>query len=102
MASEPVIERIDADLKPLMERFFNNSRQDVDTMRQALARGDMETLRRMGHTAKGTGYGYGMRTMGDIGTALEAAAKASDAPGCGEAIEYMARYLDTVVVEFRS
>ncbi|MDD3311814.1 Hpt domain-containing protein [Pseudodesulfovibrio sp.] len=102
MATGQIIERIDHDLEPLMPRFFDNSRQDVRTMRDALAGGDMESLARLGHTAKGTGYGYGMRTMGDIGAELEAAAKVADAAGCLDAIERMDRYLDTVVVEFRN
>jgi len=102
METGPIIERIDHDLEPLMPRFFDNSRQDVETMRDALASGDMESLARLGHTAKGTGYGYGMRTMGDIGAELEVASKAADTAACGDAIERMARYLDTVVVEYRN
>ena len=102
MSFKPAIERIEADLAPLMERFFNNSKKDVEAMRRALSDGDMETLRRMGHTAKGTGYGYGMRGLGDLGLSLEAAAQGCDAAGCEDVIERMARYLDTVVVEFRS
>ncbi|MEF2230660.1 MAG: Hpt domain-containing protein [Pseudodesulfovibrio sp.] len=102
MVSEPVIERIDADLEPLMPRFFNNTRKEALLMREALAAGDMASLVRMGHTAKGTGYGYGMRTMGDLGRELETAAKAGDAAGCGDVIERMVHYLDTVVVELRS
>ena len=102
MSFKPVTERIEADLEPLMERFFNNSKKDVEAMRLALADGDMETLRRMGHTAKGTGYGYGMRGMGDLGLALETAAQDCDVAGCEDVIKRMAHYLDTVVVEFRS
>ncbi|WP_419788249.1 Hpt domain-containing protein [Pseudodesulfovibrio sp.] len=102
MGTDSVIEKIDCDLEPLMPRFFDNSRKDVQGMREALAKGDMETLARMGHTAKGTGYGYGMRTMGDIGVELEAAAKAGDTAACARSIERMSVYLDTVVVEYRS
>jgi HPt (histidine-containing phosphotransfer) domain-containing protein len=100
MDDQPVIERIDPDLEELMERFFASSLEDVDIMRSALARGDYQTLVRLGHTAKGTGYGYGFRGMGDIGQALEKAARAGDRAQCHALVERMAYYLSTVQVEF--
>jgi len=100
MTEPPIIERIDADLEELMERFFASSHREVETMRAALAAGDFATLARLGHTAKGTGYGYGFRGMGDIGLALEKAVLAGDHAGAAVQVERMARYLATVRVEF--
>jgi HPt (histidine-containing phosphotransfer) domain-containing protein len=100
MDDQPAIEHIDRDLEELMERFFSSSLEEVDAMRAALARGDYRTLVRLGHTAKGTGYGYGFRGMGDIGQALETAARAGDAAKCHALVERMAHYLSTVQVEF--
>lgn len=97
----PIIERIDADLEPLMERFIDNSNKDLDAMRSALEQGDFKTLSRLGHTAKGTGYGYGMRGMGDLGLEIERAAKIGEVTQCREGIEQMARYLDTVTIEYK-
>lgn len=102
MPDVPIIERIDSDLEELMERFFENSKKDLNEMQATLDAGDMVTLARMGHTAKGTGYGYGMRGMGDIGLALEEAAKAEDMAQCQEAIGRMEHYLDTVKVEYKN
>ncbi|MUM76942.1 Hpt domain-containing protein [Pseudodesulfovibrio sp. F-1] len=100
MTEPPIIERIDADLEELMERFFASSRREVEAMRAALAAQDFVTLARLGHTAKGTGYGYGFRGMGDIGLALESAALADDHTGAASQVERLAHYLASVRVEF--
>lgn len=98
--SEPIVERIDPDLEVLIERFFDNSKKDLVAMREALTSRDYETLARMGHTAKGTGYGYGFRGMGDIGMALEMAAKGVNKTDCEAQIKRLAEYLDSVQVEY--
>lgn len=100
MADEPIIERIDGDLEELMERFFDNSNKDTVVMQAALDAKDFETLARLGHTAKGTGFGYGFKGMGEIGRELELAAKATDVKQCKEEIDRMAHYLAHVKVEF--
>lgn len=100
MSDGLIIERIDADLEELMERFFDNSEKDLVKMRAALESDDMETLTRLGHTAKGTGYGYGFMGMGDIGLAMENAAKSGDRNEVEAMVERMAYYLENVQVEF--
>jgi HPt (histidine-containing phosphotransfer) domain-containing protein len=100
MIDTPTTEYISPDLEELMERFFASSRKDLDLMRAALDAEDYPTLARMGHTAKGTGYGYGFRGMGDIGLELEGAAVQRKAGQCRALVERMARYLATVQVKF--
>lgn len=102
MTIEPIVERIDPALEELMDRFFANSSKDLEEMQAVLAAGDFETLARLGHTAKGTGYGYGFRGMGDIGQELECAAKIENSDECAAQIERMGYYLANVKVEFNS
>lgn len=100
MGEKPIIERIDSDLEELMERFFINTRTDLEKMQAALVAEDFETLARLGHTAKGTGHGYGFTGMGEIGLALELAGKAEDVEQCREHVERMTYYVENVKVEF--
>ena len=100
MADSPFIERIDPGLEELMERFFSSSKEDLEKMQSALDARDFKTLIRLGHTAKGTGYGYGFRGMGNIGMELEDAAKGQSEAEIRTQIERMAYYLDNVKVEF--
>lgn len=101
MNRSPIIELIDPDLESLMERFIASSNKDLEAMRSAFALEDLETLTRLGHTAKGTGYGYGMRGMGDIGMAIEKAAKRGAMDRCREEIDRMANYLANVTIEYK-
>lgn len=100
MGDKTIIERIDPDLEELMERFFINTKLDLEKMQAALISEDFETLARLGHTAKGTGHGYGFTGMGEIGLALELAGKAEDIFQCREHVERMAYYIENVKVEF--
>lgn len=100
MADSPIVELIVPDLEELMDRFFSSSRDDLGKMQSALDAMDFETLIRLGHTAKGTGYGYGFRGMGDIGVKLEDAAKDRNENGVRTQLERMTYYLDNVKVEF--
>ncbi|MCJ2164167.1 MULTISPECIES: Hpt domain-containing protein [unclassified Pseudodesulfovibrio] len=100
MPKYPIIERIDPDLGELLDRFFDVSHKDLEAMQGALAVLDFEELVRLGHTAKGTGSGYGFKGMGDIGHGIELAANARDLQAAKEQVEHLARYLDTVQVEF--
>ena len=100
MPEYPIIERIHPDLEELLDRFFTVSRRDLEKMAEAMALRDFEELIRLGHTAKGTGSGYGFKGMGAIGRQLELAASAGDLDGVREPVDNLARYLDTVQVEF--
>ena len=100
MADGPIIERIDPELEELVDYFFKNSNEDLKKMQAALESRDYETLIRLGHTAKGTGYGYGFRGMGDIGMELEEAAKARNETEVRLQVEKMSHYFDNVQVDY--
>lgn len=100
MISAPIIEVIDPGLEDLMERFFASSNQDLVKMRATLEREDYESLARLGHTAKGTGFGYGFKQMGEIGQNLERAAREKNRADCAEQVQQMEHYLANVEVHF--
>ncbi len=100
MSELPVVEYIDAGLADLLDRFFELSRSDLQTMREAVGERDFETLTRLGHTVRGTGHGYGFSGMGEIGHAIEQAAQGRDVDALNTHMDRMDRYLSTVRVEF--
>lgn len=101
MKGIPDVEYIDSELEALMERFFVHSRNDLRVMLASLSAQDYVELARLGHTAKGTGAGYGFTGMSHIGEKLESAARSHDFEACQEWIEEMAYYLDKVKIEYR-
>jgi signal transduction histidine kinase/CheY-like chemotaxis protein len=69
------IEYINSDLKGLIPSFFSNTRQEIDRLQEAVGSGDFATIERMGHSIKGSSYGYGFNHMGLIGLQIETAAR---------------------------
>jgi HPt (histidine-containing phosphotransfer) domain-containing protein len=78
MTDDPIIVTVDEEILDLVPAFLENRRKDVDTAEKALARGDFQEIRDLGHTLKGNGGGYGMDRISRVGMALEEAAEARD------------------------
>jgi HPt (histidine-containing phosphotransfer) domain-containing protein len=98
--TEKIQVEVSRDLEPLMPRFLDRRRQEIDTFRAQLAAGNFEALRIGGHSLKGSGGGYGFAELSRIGAAIEAAAKAANAPVIETALQEYADYLARVEVVF--
>ena len=93
---------LDESLRDLAPGYLDNRRADAARLAAALAAGDWDTLRVVGHNIKGTGAGYGFPAISEMGAALESAAKARDAGGAAGCVDELARYLSAVVLEFEA
>jgi hypothetical protein len=91
---------VDAELKDLIPGFLGNRRNDVVRLRDALTKGDFETIRLLGHTLKGGGGGYGLDTITRIGQAIESAAEGKDPVEIKRQIHELSDYLEQVVVVY--
>jgi len=58
----------------LVSQYLKNCRSDLAQLKVALALGEYETARRLGHQMKGTGKPYGFPRLTQIGRAIEWAA----------------------------
>ena len=67
-----------ASIETRRPEYLRNRRLDLDKLRAALAAGDFEGIRVIGHNSKGTGAGYGFPAISTAGAALEQAARAAD------------------------
>ncbi|MDB4927928.1 MAG: multi-sensor hybrid histidine kinase [Myxococcaceae bacterium] len=74
--------------------FLKNRRLDVVTMLDALSRGDLETVERLGHNMKGAGASFGFQSITDIGAGLELEAGRADADAARRLVGQLAAYLD--------
>jgi len=76
--------------------FLQNRRRDVITMLDALARGDCESVRLLGHSMKGSGASFGFQTISGIGAALEREATSADTDASRRWVGELSAYLDRV------
>jgi HPt (histidine-containing phosphotransfer) domain-containing protein len=68
--------QVAGELRDLIPRFLANRRVEIDQLRAAIARNDLEAARRIGHGLKGVGGGYGFDEISRIGAEIERGARA--------------------------
>ncbi len=90
----------DPDLAPIIPRYLELQAADLAEMQAALAAGDMDTVRLLGHRMKGTGLSYGFGELSRLGGSIEAAALAKDRQSAARDVQLLAAYLDAVEVVF--
>lgn len=91
---------VEAELEDLVPGFLANRRKDVSRLEALLAARDYDAMRRMGHSLKGVGGGYGFDPITDLGAEIEQAALRSDDAAIQDAGRQLADYLDRVDVVY--
>ncbi len=95
-----LIVHVDADLEDLIPGYLDNRRRDIAMILAALDKSDLETIRILGHSMKGSGGGYGFDAITDIGALLEKSANGGDPAGVRRGIERLDAYLNQVEVVY--
>ncbi|TNE86457.1 MAG: response regulator [Deltaproteobacteria bacterium] len=98
--SHPVVASVDAELEPLIPAFLRDRRSDVKRLRAGIAAGDVDTVRRIGHSMRGTGSAYGFPDISELGAAIERAAGEGSLEHANEATRALDGYLGQVRVQY--
>jgi HPt (histidine-containing phosphotransfer) domain-containing protein len=98
MSQTPLLVRIPGELRELLPRFLDSRRGELVQLRAAVAGGDLDTARRIGHVLKGVGGGYGFDEITRLGGEIER--RATRGQDIGALVEALGAYLDTVEVTF--
>jgi histidine phosphotransfer protein HptB len=98
--ADPIVVKIDRELEGLVPRFLDNCRRDIGLIESTLAKNDLDTARKIGHSLKGVGGGYGFAEITRYGAAIEEAAKAGDGLSAAAAASALEAYLDALQVEY--
>ncbi|MDT8317996.1 MAG: Hpt domain-containing protein [bacterium] len=91
---------VDAELEAIIPRFFELRAKDIVVINESLGKKDFETIKRLGHSMKGAGGGYGFDYVSEIGQAIEEAAKKEDAGDIKEWILKLGNYLENIEVVY--
>jgi HPt (histidine-containing phosphotransfer) domain-containing protein len=94
-----IIVKVDPDLIEIVPQFLENVIDDIAAIGEAVAEGDFEKARILGHSMKGAGAGYGFDRLSDYGKVIESAAAAKDASLIDAQVANVRAYLAAVVVE---
>jgi len=97
---DEIVAIVDRDLEDLIPSFIENRREDIETIKKSLATGDLDLIKRLGHTMKGTGGGYGFDGITDIGCLIEEAAISKDHAKIEQQNKALEDYLNRVKIVF--
>ena len=92
---------VDEELSAIVPKFLSNVRKNPAAIAAALARGDYDTVRSLGHNMKGTGASFGLPQISALGERLERAAKEQSADSVRAIATELAQFLDRVEVRYR-
>ncbi|NQT70907.1 MAG: Hpt domain-containing protein [Desulfobacteraceae bacterium] len=95
---EKIIVQVDEEIADLVPGFLENRRKDVIALKEAFARGEYETIGRLGHKLKGTGGGYGFDLITDLGQSLEEAAEEENNDEIQKRVQELFHFLENVEV----
>jgi HPt (histidine-containing phosphotransfer) domain-containing protein len=98
--TQPIIVTVAKDLEDLVPTFMTNRGKELETLRQALAAGDFEQMRQLGHRMKGVGNSYGFEKVSLLGKQIEDGAKAGDRDGLDARLAEYADYLARVQIVY--
>jgi HPt (histidine-containing phosphotransfer) domain-containing protein len=69
--TQPIIVTVAKDLEDLVPTFMKNRGKELETLAHALAAGDFDQMRQLGHRMKGVGNSYGFEKVSQLGKQVE-------------------------------
>ena len=100
MTDQAIAVTVAKDLEDLIPTFMKNRHKELEALRAALAAGDMEQLRQLGHRMKGVGNSYGFELVSALGKQIEDGAKTGDRAGLEACIAEYTDYLARVQIVY--
>src|SRR5688572_6080800 len=98
--TQPITVTVAKDLEDLVPTFMKNRTKELETLRAALAAGDFEQMRQLGHRMKGVGNSYGFEKVSLLGKQIEDQAKAGDRDALDSCLADYADYLARVQIVY--
>ena len=92
--------KIDADLEELFPVYLKSKRDELARIPLLLETGDLDAVRVIGHKMRGSGGGYGLDFLTDLGERMENSASAGDKTALAAQAAELKDFLDSLVIEF--
>jgi len=100
MSDDAHIVRVSKDIEDLIPVFLANRKKELETLRAALAAGDFDQLRQLGHRMRGVGNSYGFERVSTLGKEIEEGARNGDRAALEAHIAAYGDYLSSVRVTY--
>ncbi len=91
---------VDEELSAIVPKYLSNVRRNPAAVAAALARGDFNSIRSLGHNMKGTGGSFGLPRISQLGEQLERAAKEQNADAIRTVTDELVHFLESIDVRY--
>lgn len=91
---------VDKDLEDLVPGYLEKKKRELPELFALHAAGDMEALRKAGHKLAGSGGGYGLDRVSELGKQVEMRAMDGDAAGAAASLEELRDYIENLEVVY--
>ena len=92
--------KVAKDLEDLIPVFMGNRKKELEALRAAVAAGDFEQLRQLGHRMRGVGNSYGFDHISVIGKHIEEGARSGDKALLAAQVADYSDYLSRVEIAY--
>ncbi len=97
---ENIIVKGDPDLRDLIPGYLKNRQKDIISINTALKTADFSEIRRLGHSMRGSGGGYGFMPISKMGEGFENAAKHKDSDQIKNHLAELSDFLERVTLVY--
>ncbi|KDR95607.1 Hpt domain-containing protein [Peptoclostridium litorale DSM 5388] len=91
---------IEKDLEDIVPIFIQSRREDIKNIEALLENGDFGAIKKIGHSMKGVGGGYGFDFISEIGFRLEQKSDQNDRSSVQILTKMLEEYLDHIQIEY--
>ena len=95
-----MIVTIGADLEPILPGYLSRVQDEVEQLLSAHEKSDFSIIGRIAHNWKGSGSGYGLDRISELGTALEEAAQRKDLELISTSLKEMQSFLASLEIRY--
>ena len=89
-------------MEDLIPFYLGNRQKDLISLAEAVALGDWQRIRLIGHGMKGSGRGYGFPVISEIGRGLENAASEESSQQIQSGIQHLQQYLGRLEIVYET
>jgi len=90
---------VEEGMEDVVPGYLEKRRAEVEVYRTALASSDFDTIKKLAHKMKGTGTGYGIPRLTELGAGMEKAALAGDSVSLATQLDEFALYVNAIQLE---
>lgn len=91
---------VDKDLEDVIPAYLEKKREEVSILNGLASSGALEEIKRIGHKLAGSGGGYGLDRLSELGRDIEGHAASGDAVSLGADIAALADFLARLEVVY--